>query len=158
MPFLLLKKQKNMAEQKQKFDDLDNAETQSDGFIPARGERKPLILAIDDDQDNLLFLSYILVALEYNCVTTRSSQEFLLLVKQLVPDLILLDIVLPEINGFDLIYQIKQDAQTAHIPIIAITGLTNTDYKIQVKQAGCDDYLIKPFLIEDLEVILARYF
>lgn len=147
-----------MAEQKQKFDDLDNGETQSDGLIPARDERKPLILAIDDDQDNLLFLSYILVALEYNCVTTRSSQEFLLLVKQLVPDLILLDIVLPEINGFDLIYQIKQDAQTAHIPIIAITGLTNTDYKIQVKQAGCDDYLIKPFLIEDLEVILARYF
>ncbi|GAB4226143.1 MAG: hypothetical protein Kow0049_04850 [Stanieria sp.] len=145
-----------MAEQK--FDDLDNAETQSDGLIPARGERKPLILAIDDDQDNLLFLNYILVALEYNCVTTRSSQEFLLLVKQLVPDLILLDIVLPEINGFDLIYQIKQDAQTAHIPIIAITGLTNTDCKIQVKQAGCNDYLIKPFLIEDLEVILARYF
>ena len=103
-----------MAEQKQEFDDLDNAEVKSDGFIPARGERKPLILAIDDDQDNLLFLSYILVALEYNCVTTRSSQEFLLLVKQLVPDLILLDIVLREINGFELIYQIKQDAQTAH--------------------------------------------
>ncbi|BAU64680.1 response regulator receiver protein [Stanieria sp. NIES-3757] len=147
-----------MAKQKQEFEDLDNIETQSDGFTPNCGERKPLILAIDDDQDNLLFLSYILVALEYNCVTTRSSQEFLLLVKQLVPDLILLDIVLPEINGFDLIEQIKQDAQTAHIPIIAITGLAKTDYKMQVQQAGCDDYLIKPFLIEELEVILARYF
>jgi CheY-like chemotaxis protein len=147
-----------MAKQKQEFDDLDNAEAQGDEFTSSSRECKPLILAIDDDQDNLLFLSYILIALQYNCVTTRSSQEFLLLVKQLLPDLILVDLVLPEMNGIDLIYQIKQDSQTSHIPIIAITGLTKTDDKIQAKQAGCDDYLVKPFLIEDLEVILARYF
>ena len=112
---------------------------------------QPLILVVDNDHDNLLFASCIIDALGMHYVFTDDSEECLNLVYQLLPDIILLDIVMPKIDGLEIIRIIKQDQDLPYIPIIAVTGLTRTQDKERLSEAGCDDYLCKPYMIEELE-------
>lgn len=112
---------------------------------------KPLVIVIDNDIDNLLFASYAIESFGMNCVFINKSEECLKLVNSLLPDIILLDIVMPKVNGLEITRIIKQDTNTAHIPIIAVTGLTRDKEKREIMAAGCDDYLLKPYLIEELE-------
>ncbi|MDJ0682083.1 MAG: response regulator [Xenococcaceae cyanobacterium MO_167.B52] len=120
-------------------------------LIKQREDYKPLILVVDDDQDNLLFASYIVELLGMNCIVSDDSRETLFLVKKLLPDLILLDIVMPSLSGIDIAHQIKLDKNVNHIPIIAVTGLTRKQEKTQIINAGFNDYLCKPYLIEELQ-------
>ncbi|GAB4533067.1 MAG: hypothetical protein Tsb0014_18110 [Pleurocapsa sp.] len=112
---------------------------------------RPLILIVDNDRDNLLFASYVIESLGMNSVVTDQGEECLRLVNDLSPDLILLDIVMPKMNGLEITCQIKQNPSIATIPIIAVTGLTKPEDINQMTVAGCDDYLRKPYLIEELE-------
>lgn len=113
--------------------------------------KQPLILIVDDHKDNLVFASYAIESLGMRSAITNNSKQCLKLVKNLLPDLILLDIVMPELNGLEITRIIKQNRQTCHIPIIAVTGLTRPKDTNQIIDAGCNDYIIKPYLIEDLE-------
>lgn len=115
---------------------------------------KPLILMVDNDYDNLLLASFVVESLGMAFVFTDKSEECLNLVGKLLPDLILLDIVMPKINGLELASLIKQNQNIAHIPIIAVTGLTRPQDINKMIEAGCDAYLCKPYLIEDLELKL----
>lgn len=119
--------------------------------------RQYLVLIVDDDQDNLLLASYIVESLGMSPVATDDSEKCLSLVNKLLPDLILLDIVMPKLNGLQISYLIKQNKKTSHIPIMAITGLTRQKDIKEIIQAGCDDYLTKPYLIEDLQSKLYYY-
>ncbi|MBE9167205.1 response regulator [Pleurocapsales cyanobacterium LEGE 06147] len=112
---------------------------------------QPLVLAVDDNEDNLLLISYVLKSFQYRYITTTSSQQTLSIARNYLPDLILLDIVLPEIDGLEIARILKQDKSTNHIPIIAVTGLALADQREEIAKAGCDDYLCKPFLLEQLE-------
>ncbi len=114
-------------------------------------DSKPLILVVDDDRDNLLFASYIIELLGMKFIVSADNQETMFLVKKFLPDLILLDIVMPNLNGIDVTRQIRQDKDVNHIPIIAVTGLTREQEKTQIINAGCNDYICKPYLIEELE-------
>lgn len=118
---------------------------------------QPLILAVDDDEDNLLLVSYVLKSLQCRYITTTSSRQTLSLATAYLPDLILLDIILPEIDGFEIARTLKQDQLTNNIPIIAVTGLALANQKDEIAKAGCDDYLCKPFLLEQLEAKIAFY-
>jgi CheY-like chemotaxis protein len=118
---------------------------------------RPLILIVDDDYDNLLFASCIVDSLEMRYVLTNDSQECLQLVEGLSPDLILLDIVMPGINGLEITRLIKQNQKLASIPIIAITGLTKADDLQKIIEVGCNDYLTKPYLIAELEAKIWRF-
>jgi CheY-like chemotaxis protein len=118
---------------------------------------RPLILIVDDHEDNLLFMSHILEFLKFNYIKTNSGQELLKLAKQYLPNLILLDIVMPEIDGIELAYRHKKDLITSSIPLIAITGLVHEEQKVRINKAGFNDYLSKPFFIADLETIINRY-
>lgn len=115
---------------------------------------KPLILMVDNDSDNLLLASFIVESLGMAFVFTDKSEECLNLVDKLLPDLILLDIVMPKINGLEIASLIKQNQNIAHIPIIAVTGLTRPQDIDKIIEAGCDAYLCKPYLIEELELKL----
>jgi two-component system cell cycle response regulator DivK len=119
--------------------------------------KRPLILAVDDDEDNLLLVSYILKPLQCRYITTTSGQQTLSLATNYLPDLILLDMVLPEMDGFEIARVLKQHKLTSHIPIIAVTGLALDDERDKIATAGCDDYLCKPFLLEELEAKIALY-
>lgn len=112
---------------------------------------EPLVLIVDNDNDNLLFASYIIESMGLNYVVTDDSEKCLSLVAELIPDIILLDIVMPKMNGFEIISSIKQEQSFAHIAIIAVTGLTKAEDRDQLITAGFNDYLCKPYLIEELE-------
>ena len=110
----------------------------------------PLILIVDDNEDNILFASSALQILDFDCIVANGGAEAIALATKKLPDLILLDIIMPDVSGIEVTQLLRQNSQTAHIPIVAVTGLT---YPIQLQEiidAGCNDYLCKPYLIEEL--------
>lgn len=118
---------------------------------------QPLILIVDNDCDNLFFASCVIKSLGMRYLATDNGEECLKLVYERLPDLILLDIVMPKINGLEIIIAIRQAANIPHIPIIAVTGLTRPEDIEKIIDGGCDDYLAKPYLIEALEEKIHRY-
>lgn len=119
--------------------------------------KAPLILVVEDEEDNLLFISHALVYLQYTFITATSGQEALNLATKHNISLILLDLRLPDINGFDLLKLLKQHNNTRNIPIIAISALIKDEDRHKAKSLGCNDYLTKPYLITELEVKLRQF-
>ncbi len=112
---------------------------------------QPLVLIVDNDSDNLLLANCVIESLGMRCAVTDESDKCLDLIYDLQPDIILLDIVMPKLNGLDITRIIRQDTTLDHISIVAVTGLTRPEDQSQIIEAGCDDYLCKPYLIEELE-------
>jgi len=102
------------------------------------------ILIIDDDILNLTSLTHLLSD-EYNIVTERDGNKGLDVAKAVKPDLILLDIVMPNINGFEILAAIKEEPITKDTPVIFITGLNNTRDEELGLVLGAVDYINKPF-------------
>ena len=96
-------------------------------FDKSSDNYQPLILIVDNDNDNLLFASYIIESMGLNYVVTDDSEQCLNLVAELLPDIILLDIVMPKLSGLEIVNLIKQDESLAHISLIAVTGLTKAE-------------------------------
>ena len=118
---------------------------------------RPLILVVDNDSDNLLLASCIIESLGMGYAVTDDSENCLALVRKLLPDIILLDVVMPKLNGLEIASLLKQDANLAYIPIIAVTGLSQAGDKEKLLKSGFDDYLSKPYLIEELEAKLSAF-
>ena len=120
--------------------------------------RQPIILLVDDDQDNLDLLSYQVSMLTSCSLLSESSGErALFTAKQAEPDLILLDIMLPDLDGFQIVHRLKEDPQTSHIPVIAVTAMARAQDQESALEAGYDDYLTKPYELEHLESMINRY-
>jgi len=102
------------------------------------------ILVVDDEKSNLEVLARILSPL-YNILIARNGARALELAKQNTPDLILLDIIMPDMSGFDVITQLKEASATVNIPVIFITGLTGTADEEKGFFLGAVDYIAKPF-------------
>ena len=119
---------------------------------PQRVIRKePLILVVEDNEDNLLYHTTILELSNYQFLKAGDGGSAIDIAKDKLPDLILLDIVMPKINGMQVIEILRRNPLTNHIYIIAITGLAFKNQIEMIMKAGCDDCLIKPFMIEQLE-------
>lgn len=114
------------------------------------------LLAVDDDDDNLLLLTHTLARLDRSLLTAQNGRTALRLARTWQPNLILLDILLPDLSGFEVVNQLKQTAATANIPIIAVTALARADDRQKLLQAGCNDCISKPYLLEDLELAVDR--
>ena len=117
----------------------------------------PLVLVVDDDADNLVFISQVLDILNLKHLATNKAKNALDLAMDKRPDLILLDMVMPELDGIQTTRLLKTNLLTNHIPIIAVTGLTLPKHKSAIKDAGCDDYISKPFLIDNLETKIIKH-
>ena len=111
----------------------------------------PSILAVDDDQDNLHLIRCVVEALNFKCYGINDGTKVFDLAIDKAPELILLDIVMPNLSGFEIINQLKSNLFTENIPIIAVTGLASLYHQVQIKSAGFDDYICKPFILEELE-------
>jgi CheY-like chemotaxis protein len=109
---------------------------------------KPLILIVDDSADNLRVLATALQPDKYEVRCVKSGAMALLAIKARGPDLILLDIKMPEMNGYQLCQRLKSMPQTADIPVIFLSALD----KVQVFEVGGTDYITKPFQIEEVLV------
>ena len=102
------------------------------------------ILITDDEKTNLDILGSILSPL-YNLLISRSGLRTLELAKEHKPDLILLDVLMPEMSGFEVISKLKESEATNNIPVIFITGLTSTEDEEKGFFLGAVDYIVKPF-------------
>lgn len=105
---------------------------------------KPNVLIVDDEKSNLKVLSEILKE-EAHVLIAKNGEQALVRAKQVVPTLILLDVVMPEMDGFDVILALKNDEITRNIPVIFITGLSDVDNEEKGFLLGACDYIQKPF-------------
>ena len=112
---------------------------------------RPLIFVVDNDRDNLRVASFIIESMGMGFVEIQNSDICLELVYKLLPDIVLLDIVMLKVNGLEIASAIAKDRNLAATSTIAVTGLTKIEHKKKLITAGFDDYLCKPYLIEDLE-------
>ncbi|MDR0623493.1 MAG: diguanylate cyclase [Treponema sp.] len=102
------------------------------------------ILVVDDEKANLMVLNAMLSS-EYTVFTAKSGEEALSRVAETPPDLILLDIILPGINGFEVLKRLKSSPETRKIPVIIITGLQSEEDEEKGLVLGAVDYITKPF-------------
>ena len=128
----------------------------NNSFCPLE-KKPPLILVVEDNQDNLLLISYALIVFNYTFITAVNAPTTLTLARKYQPDLILLDIVLSGINEVKLIHKLKQNHKTSQIPIIAITALAMEEDSSGLIRVGCDGYLRKPYLLNDLKNKISQH-
>jgi CheY-like chemotaxis protein len=110
------------------------------------------ILVVDDEVDSTTLMSLILRKLGFNVVTASSGREALAKAVETVPDLILLDVMMPEMDGYEVCRQVRADPLLNPIPIVFLTAKNEVDDRIMGFQAGGDDYLIKPIHQGELAV------
>jgi len=109
-----------------------------------------LILVVDDTTTNLQIVFQILTDAGFKVVTEVNGEKALKQVEYRLPDLILLDVMMPKIDGFETCKKLKQNAETCDIPVIFMTGNSDTDSKIKGLNIGAVDYITKPFHEEEL--------
>ncbi len=105
------------------------------------------ILIVEDNELNMKLFNDLLEAHGYSTIQTRSGVEALDLTRAHLPDLILMDIQLPEVSGLQVTQWIKSDAALRHIPVIAITAFAMKGDEEKMLQGGCEAYLSKPISI-----------
>lgn len=108
------------------------------------------ILVVDDVHENIIIVEKILSAIGYNIVTARDGLSALRVVKEREIDLILLDIMMPGMSGFEVCRYLKVEPETALIPVIFLTANSDKDTLVKAYKVGGSDYLRKPFLKEEL--------
>ena len=115
--------------------------------------KPPRILAVDDVPTNLEILKVRLEAQGYEVVTAADGEEALQRAREVEPDLVLLDIMMPKLDGISVLRQLKQETAERFIPVILVTAKADTDDIVNGLEAGGDDYLTKPF---EQAALLAR--
>jgi CheY-like chemotaxis protein len=118
------------------------------------------ILVVDDELDNRVMMRYFLESWGYEVTLAANGQEALEKVRAAAPDLVLLDLEMPVMNGFETCDRLKTNAETEHIPVIMFTGLEKTEDKVKGIRKGADDYVVKTVDPEELqariEMVLRR--
>lgn len=107
-------------------------------------ENKLNILVVDDDPRNVRLLEAMLLAEGYEAWSASSGEDALKLVAEKLPDLILLDVMMPGMNGFEVTEKLKSEPATNAIPVIIITALQDRESRLYALQAGADEFLTKP--------------
>jgi len=116
----------------------------------------PLILVVDDYQDAREMYAEYLQFSGFRVAEARNGNEALEQAFSLKPDLILMDLSLPGMDGWEATRQLKSDERTRHIPVVALTGHALAGASDGAKKAGCDSFVTKPCLPDDLVVEVRR--
>ena len=119
----------------------------------------PIILVIDDSNTNIVLLEAILSGMGYLIETAMSVKEASAIMAKQLPDLILLDLLMPKVNGYDFLKEIKEDEKTRDIPVLVISAVTDSENVRKTLAMGAADYIKKPVdiqsLVEKVKVILS---
>ena len=107
-------------------------------------DNKNAVLIIDDETANIIALTNILSA-EYEVCAAKNGSDAIALAREEQPDLILLDVLMPDMDGYEVIASLKNADKTREIPVIFITGLDNPDAERKGLALGAADYILKPF-------------
>jgi CheY-like chemotaxis protein len=118
----------------------------------------PVILVIDDSNTNVVLLEAILSGMGYMIETAMSVKEANQIMAKQLPDLILLDLLMPKVNGYDFLKEVKADENTKNIPVLVISAVTDAENVRKTLAMGAADYIKKPVdiqsLVEKVKIIL----
>ncbi|MEM7101701.1 MAG: two-component regulator propeller domain-containing protein [Bacteroidota bacterium] len=135
-----------------------STEVESSGnppLIETADPEKPLLLVIEDNADVLAYLESLLHQ-SYRVEKARNGQKGIDKALEIVPDIIITDVMMPEKDGYQVCKELKNDERTSHIPIILLTAKAGTDDRIEGLKEGADAYLTKPFNKEELFIRLQK--
>ncbi len=110
-----------------------------------------LILVVEDNAEMRRYIRFQLGA-EYRLVEAVDGQEGLELAEQLLPDLVLSDVMMPIMSGLDLCAHLKSNIRTSHIPVLLLTAKSSQAHKLEGLKQGADEYLVKPFDVQELQL------
>lgn len=111
------------------------------------------VLIVDDEQDIVESLKFVLEADGYDCYTAFNGEDGLKTAKEVMPDLIILDIMMPKMNGYKISRLLKFDSKYKDIPIIMLTARSQEEDKLIGEETGANEYITKPF---DLDFVLGK--
>lgn len=108
------------------------------------------ILAVDDENDVLLIIKTALISEGFDVKTAASGPDALTIVDEFVPDLLILDMMMPEMSGFDVLTEMRAKPDLKSVPVIMLTGVANKEKIRQAIDVGVNYYIVKPFEFHDL--------
>lgn len=111
------------------------------------------VLIVDDEQDIVESLKFVLETEGYECFTAYNGEDGLKAAKEIRPDLIILDIMMPKMNGYKISRLLKFDTKYKDIPIIMLTARSQEEDKLIGEETGANEYITKPF---DLDYVVAK--
>ena len=115
------------------------------------------ILIADDEQDIVESLKFVLETNDYICYCAYNGEDALRLAKEIMPDLIILDIMMPKINGYKISRLLKFDKKYKDIPVLMVTARSQEEDKLIGEETGADEYITKPFEIDELVKKVDKY-
>lgn len=119
------------------------------------GTREAKRILVADDEPNILFaLEETVQRAGHDCISAADGEEALFLAREIRPDLILSDVIMPKIDGYELCQSIKDDGRTSHIPVILVTVRGMVKDIDEGTRSGADAYLVKPFHAQELEEMI----
>ena len=108
------------------------------------------ILIVEDNERNLKLVRDVLQFAGYDVVEARSGEQGVVLAKECFPDLVLMDIQLPHMNGVEALHRLRDSPETRTVPVVALTAFAMREDREQALRAGSDGYLEKPISVRDL--------
>ena len=118
---------------------------------------KPTVLIVEDDDNTLFMLKTVLVSKGYRVLEAWDGKQALEMAETHNPDLLLLDIQLPRLNGLGVIHRLRENARLESLPIVVMTGHSPEEYRGSAISSGCDDFLLKPIDFDRLDILLDYY-
>ena len=118
---------------------------------------KNKVLIVEDNELNMKLFDDLLSAHGYETIKTRDGTQVLDLARQHKPDLILMDIQLPEVSGLEVTQWLKAEKDLKHIPVVAVTAFAMKGDEDKIRKGGCEDYISKPISIIDFMQIVQKY-
>jgi len=115
------------------------------------------ILVVDDSPSQLFGMQKIIERMGHEVLSATNGEEGVRAAKEQIPDLILMDVVMPELNGFQATRKISKDERTSHIPIIMVTTKNLQTDKVWGMRQGAKDYLVKPVAEKALTTVIKEY-
>lgn len=115
------------------------------------------VMIVEDNELNMKLFNDLLESRGYNVIQTRNGMEALDLARAHMPDLILMDIQLPEVSGLVVTKWLKDDEQLAHIPVVAVTAFAMKGDEERILQGGCEGYISKPISVSHFLETIANY-
>lgn len=115
------------------------------------------VLIVEDNELNMKLFHDLLEAHGIRTIETRDGREVLDIARRHHPDLILMDIQLPEVSGLDVTKWLKEDAELKHIPVVAVTAFAMKGDEQKIREGGCEDYISKPISVARFLEVINNY-
>jgi CheY-like chemotaxis protein len=131
------------------------------GAFHSRGQSsplvKPLVLVVEDHEDTRFLLTYFLGVRDCRVMVAKDGEEAIRMAEETRPDLILMDISLPHLDGLAATHKLRGLAALQDVPVVFLSGHAEESFRARALAQGGNDYLVKPFALVELERILERH-